>query len=723
MPIVIFLPKTSFICTKNPITLFGVIPIELNIPAISNELPTNGHNKNYYKLSTNSNGLNAIDTKLATLTNELNQYAINSATSLNTLNQKEAAYKDALDDYINKNANYTYYKEQYDSNVTLFKAGLNNDITATVARIQNELGTDENPDSLRGERAIAWNNYETENDKYLTKLNDWNEALREGQWYVSELDKYDSSLQELYNSLNEVNNNITAAQNELALAQQEGDQNQIEALENRIEQLENQRDEIQGNINAQTEIKDSIEQEYNNWRDTHNLNQQESELQVQEQKKNTAYSAWQTKDNAVHEKEKELADAQYLQENLETELERLANSLLTVGPKVLGPNDTNQLLLSYNKDLPLANRASWGTASAQGDLLKSKNDAQTQLSGAETELLNAREAYGRLQENYNKTQKDYDDLNYAYITYKNAYQDYIDNIDNNGDGSIIITNQGPSTSNRISIGKKFSVNGEGKIKSTGGTIGGWIIDDTSLHTGTNSNGTGSGNIWISSSDFNRTIGGTNRTGLRFAIGGNFAVDKNGNLYANNATINGTIYASAGRIGGWDISSDRLSGNGIISGGTITGSTITGNTITGGTISGTTISGNTISGGSISGTTISGTAISGGSISGATISGNTITGGTISGADIYCTGLNVNGAWYSMTDSSVITDISWTRAGYALSWGTITIPSYSGTVSANGQTVGITIPAKTINLPITSVAATHISSTTRRFFHFLGTVRG
>jgi hypothetical protein len=50
------------------------------------------------------------------------------------------------------------------------------------------------------------------------------------------------------------------------------------------------------------------------------------------------------------------------------------------------------------------------------------------------------------------------------------------------------------------------------------------------------------------------------------------------MIATGATVNGTIFATGGAIGGWTINSDKLSGNGIIQGGQILGVTITGGII-------------------------------------------------------------------------------------------------------------------------------------------------
>lgn len=90
----------------------------------------------------------------------------------------------------------------------------------------------------------------------------------------------------------------------------------------------------------------------------------------------------------------------------------------------------------------------------------------------------------------------------------------------------------------------------GSIIANGGKIGGFIIGETAIYTGTvTSNADNS--IALSSADFTRTIGGTSRTGLRFAIGDKVGITGDGTLYAH------SLQASGGKIGGWNIASDFL----------------------------------------------------------------------------------------------------------------------------------------------------------------------
>lgn len=82
------------------------------------------------------------------------------------------------------------------------------------------------------------------------------------------------------------------------------------------------------------------------------------------------------------------------------------------------------------------------------------------------------------------------------------------------------------------------------LQAIGATIGAFHIDTNSIYSGTKDTGTGSNDITLrGSGTFTRTIGGTSRGALKFAIGSTFGVDCDGWLYAdhlvsNNATITG-----------------------------------------------------------------------------------------------------------------------------------------------------------------------------------------
>lgn len=100
------------------------------------------------------------------------------------------------------------------------------------------------------------------------------------------------------------------------------------------------------------------------------------------------------------------------------------------------------------------------------------------------------------------------------------------------------------------------VNLTGTINATSGTIGGFIIGDPYMIT------TGKSDFGIAEclyfnpkgSASARAIGGVSTaiSGWTITSGNNFGVTKNGNLYAKNARIDGTIIASEGSIGGWTI---------------------------------------------------------------------------------------------------------------------------------------------------------------------------
>lgn len=78
------------------------------------------------------------------------------------------------------------------------------------------------------------------------------------------------------------------------------------------------------------------------------------------------------------------------------------------------------------------------------------------------------------------------------------------------------------------------------------TLGGFQIDSDSIHTvnvPVTSNAENSVALSSNPVGFQRTIGSTARTGLKLAIGSNFAIDKNGTLYANNGNFAGTITGS------------------------------------------------------------------------------------------------------------------------------------------------------------------------------------
>lgn len=90
----------------------------------------------------------------------------------------------------------------------------------------------------------------------------------------------------------------------------------------------------------------------------------------------------------------------------------------------------------------------------------------------------------------------------------------------------------------------------GSIVANGGKIGGFTIGSTAIYTGTLT-ANSDNNIGLSSADFTRTIGGTSRSGLRFAIGDKVGITGDGVLYTH------SLQATGGKIGGWAISSADL----------------------------------------------------------------------------------------------------------------------------------------------------------------------
>ena len=112
---------------------------------------------------------------------------------------------------------------------------------------------------------------------------------------------------------------------------------------------------------------------------------------------------------------------------------------------------------------------------------------------------------------------------------------------------IIGTNFGVDSSGNV-----YATNAHltGEVNATSGYIGtatdGFIIDSYGFYVGTKTSNT-TNSIALSRQLFTRTIDGASRSDLCFAIGSKFAVDKDGNLYANGANIT-NINASSLNIG-------------------------------------------------------------------------------------------------------------------------------------------------------------------------------
>jgi len=136
--------------------------------------------------------------------------------------------------------------------------------------------------------------------------------------------------------------------------------------------------------------------------------------------------------------------------------------------------------------------------------------------------------------------------------------------------NIIAGNTLNLTSKSIAISStNFSVTSSGNITAKGGTIGGWNISANALFTANN-------NYYLGTTGITATIGGTSRSNIIFKAGSNFGVNSSGTLYAknavlNDATVSGTINATAGSISGSLVTSGINADN--ISAGTITGAGI------------------------------------------------------------------------------------------------------------------------------------------------------
>ena len=77
------------------------------------------------------------------------------------------------------------------------------------------------------------------------------------------------------------------------------------------------------------------------------------------------------------------------------------------------------------------------------------------------------------------------------------------------------------------------------LQAIGATIGAFNIDTNSLYSGTKDSGTASGDITLrGSGTFTRSIGGTSRSSLKFAIGSKFGIASDGTVYASALTLTG-----------------------------------------------------------------------------------------------------------------------------------------------------------------------------------------
>lgn len=79
----------------------------------------------------------------------------------------------------------------------------------------------------------------------------------------------------------------------------------------------------------------------------------------------------------------------------------------------------------------------------------------------------------------------------------------------------------------------------GELTANSGGIAGFKIENNTIHTnGVVITSNANDSVGLSSSTFTRTIGGTSRANLKFALGSGFGVDNTGKLYASGAEISG-----------------------------------------------------------------------------------------------------------------------------------------------------------------------------------------
>jgi len=106
------------------------------------------------------------------------------------------------------------------------------------------------------------------------------------------------------------------------------------------------------------------------------------------------------------------------------------------------------------------------------------------------------------------------------------------------------------------VANNSSLTEAGYLTVTGGEIGGFAIDSTSIRN-LASTSTANGSVLLSTADVSRTIAGTARTDVRFAIGSNMGVTNDGTLYASNGHFSGEITSTTGNIGGLIIHSGGI----------------------------------------------------------------------------------------------------------------------------------------------------------------------
>ena len=87
----------------------------------------------------------------------------------------------------------------------------------------------------------------------------------------------------------------------------------------------------------------------------------------------------------------------------------------------------------------------------------------------------------------------------------------------------------------------------------GSNIANWITSNDGFY---HLNGNSQKDIWLSPNGITGIVN-DNEDSYALYANGNFGVTTNGNLYANNADISGTINSDNGKIGGFNISDYKL----------------------------------------------------------------------------------------------------------------------------------------------------------------------
>ena len=126
-------------------------------------------------------------------------------------------------------------------------------------------------------------------------------------------------------------------------------------------------------------------------------------------------------------------------------------------------------------------------------------------------------------------------------------------------GTFLNLTDGSIRSKNFAIDASGNAYFKGSVVSSSGEIGGFTIDSSSIHTkNVEITSNASNSLALSSSTFTRTINGTSRGSLKFAIGSNFGVSNTGVLYAGSAIISGTLTAGANsKIGPWNVTATSI----------------------------------------------------------------------------------------------------------------------------------------------------------------------